>query len=129
MVVDLRAVNAQCEQSAWPMPFLEAIVTYLSNSKYWFIPEAFKGFWIMPLDQSCQEIFSLMTDRGVFTPTLSIQGALNSATQFQARMGEYLMSGCVKNGGIFDEWLCESLIVWIDDLSGHAKRRIHCSAH
>jgi len=109
MVVDLRAVNAQCEQTAWPMPFLDAIVTYFSNSKYWFILDAFKGFWIMPLDESCQEIFSFMTDRGVFTPTRSIQGALNSGTQFQARMGE-----------IFDELLYESLVVWIDDLLGHA---------
>ena len=26
IVVDLRAVNALCESTAWPMPFLEAIV-------------------------------------------------------------------------------------------------------
>jgi len=109
MVVDLRAVNAQCEPTAWPMPFLESIVQYLSCSKIWFLLDAFKGFWIMPLDESCQEIFSFMTDRGVFTPTRSIQGAKNSATQFQARMTQ-----------IFTELLFKSLIIWIDDLLGHA---------
>ena len=109
MVVDLRAVNAQCEPTAWPMPFLESIVQYLSCSKIWFLLDAFKGFWIMPLDESCQEIFSFMTDRGVFTPTRSIQGAKNSATQFQARMTQ-----------IFTELLFRSLIIWIDDLLGHA---------
>ena len=86
MVVDLRAVNAQCESTSWPMPFLESIVQYLSGSKFWFSLDAFKGFWIMPLDPKCQQIFSFMTERAVFTPRRSIQGALNSATQFQARM-------------------------------------------
>ena len=109
MVVDLRAVNAQCEPTAWPMPFLESIVQYLSSSKMWFILDAFKGFWIMPLDESSQEIFSFMTDRAIFTPTRSIQGASNSAIQFQARMTQ-----------IFAELLYKSLIIWIDDLLGHA---------
>jgi len=39
----------------------------------------------------------------------SIQGASNSATQFQARMTQ-----------IFTELLFKSLIIWIDDLLGHA---------
>ena len=64
----------------------------------------------MPLDESCQEMFSFMTDRGVFTPTRSFQGALNSATQFQARMTQ-----------IFSELLYKHQIIWIDDLLGHAE--------
>lgn len=80
MCVDLRAVNAVCEATVWPMPFLESIVQYLAGSKYWFLLDAFKGFWVMPLHTDSQEMFSFMTDRGVFTPTRSIQGALNSAT-------------------------------------------------
>ena len=54
-------------------------------------------------------MFSFMTDRGVYTPKRSIQGALNSATQFQARMSE-VFKGLIK----------DSLIVWIDDLLGYA---------
>ena len=83
MVVDLRAVNAQCEPTAWPMRFLESIVQYLSLSKMWFIQEAFKGFWIMPLDDSCQEISSFMTDRAIFTPTCSIQVLLTRLYSFR----------------------------------------------
>ena len=109
MCVDLRAVNALCNPSAWPMPFLESIVNDLAGSKFWFSLDAFKGFWMMPLAEECQEMFSFMTDRGVFTPTRSIQGALNSATQFQARMYE-----------MYKELLHHSLIIWIDDLLGHA---------
>ena len=59
----------------------------------------------MPLAEECQEMFSFMTDRAVFTPKRSIQGALNSATQFQAKMSE-----------VFKSLLNGSLIVWIDDL-------------
>jgi hypothetical protein len=92
MCVDLRAVNAVSESTAWPMPFLEAIVNDLAGSRCWFKLDAFKGFWMMPLAKDCREMFSFMTDRGVYTPKRSIQGALNSATQFQARMSEVFQS-------------------------------------
>ena len=81
----------------------------MANSRYWFIFDAFKGFWMMPLAKHCQEMFSFMTDRGVFTPTRSIQGALNSAVQFQARMTS-----------IFKDLFYKSIIVWIDDILGHS---------
>src|SRR6185312_2838456 len=110
MVVDLRVVNALCESTAWPMPHLEAVVNNLAGAECWFKLDAFKGFWMMPLAQNCQEMFSFMTDRGVFTPKRSIQGALNSATQFQARMAE-----------VFQKLIKNSLVVWIDDLLGYAE--------
>ena len=109
MCVDLRAVNALSESTLWPMPFLESIVCYLGNSKFWFKLDAFKGFWLMPLAESCQEMFFFMTDKAIFTPRRSIQGALNSATQFQSRMHE-----------VFKELIYDKVIIWIDDLLGHA---------
>ena len=51
MTVDLRGVNALCESTVWPMPFMEAIVNYLAGSKIWFKLDAFKGFWMMPLSE------------------------------------------------------------------------------
>jgi len=33
MVVDLRAVNALCESTAWPMPYLEAVVNNLAGAE------------------------------------------------------------------------------------------------
>src|SRR6185312_13700998 len=97
------------ESTAWPMPFLEAVVNELAGSRCWFKLDAFKGFWMMPLADECPEMFSFMTDRGVYTPRRSIQGALNSATQFQSRMYE-----------VFQSLIKESLTIWIDDLLGHA---------
>ena len=109
MCVDLRAVNAMSESTVWPMPFLESIVTHLQDSKFWFKLDAFKGFWLMPLAEECQEMFSFMTDRAIYTPRRSIQGALNSAIQFQSRMHE-----------VFKELIFDKVIIWIDDLLGHA---------
>ena len=109
MVIDLREVNKLCVPTAWPMPHLETIVTYLANSKYWFLLDAFKGFWCMPVAEESQEMLSFMTDRGVYTPKRSVQGHINAASQFQARM-------CM----MFDELLWDSLIIWIDDCLGHA---------
>ena len=109
MCVDLRAVNAMSDSTVWPMPYLESIVTHLGNSKFWFKLDAFKSFWLMPLAEKCQEMLSFMTDRAIFTPRRSIQGALNSAIQFQSRMHE-----------VFKELIFDKLIIWIDDLLGHA---------
>jgi hypothetical protein len=109
MVIDLRKVNERSIRTTWPMPLLEGIIQHLAKSKYWFILDAFKGFWLMPLAKKCQEMMSFMTDRGVYTPTRSIQGATNSAPQFQARMSQ-----------MFRELLWKQVIVWMDDILGHA---------
>ena len=68
------------ESTLWLMLFLESIVSRLGDSKFWFKLDVFKGFWLMPLAEECQEIISFMIDRAIFTPRRSTQGALNSAT-------------------------------------------------
>jgi hypothetical protein len=55
-------------------------------------------------------MYSFMIDRGVYTPPRSIQGALNSTTQFQARMSE-----------AFKNLLKKEPIIWIDDLLGYCR--------
>ncbi|CEP03613.1 hypothetical protein PBRA_009498 [Plasmodiophora brassicae] len=109
LCVDLRQVNARCVPTAWPMPNVESVTRKLSGMTCFFTIDAFKGFWLMPLAKECQEIFSFMTDDAVFTPTRSIQGGMNSAVQFHARMA-----------AIFDD-MKENLLIWIDDILGFAK--------
>ena len=86
MVVDYRELNKLCEGVAFPMPDLDALVNELAESKYFFSLDAFKGFWYMPLHEEDMEMFSFKTHKGVYTPTRSMQGALNSATLYQARL-------------------------------------------
>ena len=109
LVVDLRKVNSMSVPMAWPMPNLEAATKKLNGAKFFYTLDAFKGFWLMGLSEECREMFSFMTDKGVYTPTRAIQGALNSSLQFQARMSH-----------IFRDMLDEFLMIWIDDLLGFA---------
>ncbi len=43
-----------------------------SDSIFW--PRFFKGYWQSPLHPSCQEMFSFLTDLGVYTPTRVLMG-------------------------------------------------------
>ena len=43
MTVDLRPVNSQTEQIAWPMPMLEVVVDHLSGATCFFLLDFFKG--------------------------------------------------------------------------------------
>ncbi|ETK97411.1 hypothetical protein L915_00033 [Phytophthora nicotianae] len=63
------------------------------------------GFWQLPLDKSCQEILSYMTDKGVFTPMRVPQGSTDAALHFQSTIG-MVLGNLVNN----------CVIVWIDDL-------------
>ncbi|CEP03568.1 hypothetical protein PBRA_009453 [Plasmodiophora brassicae] len=109
LCVDLRQVNARSVPTAWPMPNVEAATRKLNGMTCFFTIDAHKGFWLMPLAKECQEIFSFMTDDAVYTPTRSIQGGMNSALQFQARVAR-----------IFDD-MQDHLLIWIDDLLGFAR--------
>ncbi|KAE9082359.1 hypothetical protein PF005_g16446 [Phytophthora fragariae] len=64
-----------------------------------------KSFWQLPLDESCQEFLSYMTDNGVFTPTRVPQGSTDAALHFQFTVEMVL-----------GELVNKCVIVWIDDL-------------
>ncbi|ETV75061.1 hypothetical protein H257_10660 [Aphanomyces astaci] len=91
MTVDLRPVNSQTEQIAWPMPMLE-------------------GYWQFSLDLSCQEMFSFLTDTGVYTSYRVMQGGSDSVAYCQATVQ-----------AMFAEQLYKCLLTWLDDLLGYHK--------
>ncbi|KAG3090388.1 hypothetical protein PI125_g17740 [Phytophthora idaei] len=64
-----------------------------------------KGFWQLPLHESCREVLSYTTDQGVFTPTRVPQGSTDAALHFQSTVDMVL-------GGLVNK----SVIVWFDDL-------------
>ena len=76
MTVDVRAVNAQTERMVWPMPMLEVILDHLAGSAVFFSLDFFKGYWQFELDVASQEMFSFLTDQGVYTPTRVLMGAV-----------------------------------------------------
>jgi hypothetical protein len=57
------------------------------------------------LAEESQEVYSFLTELGVFTPTRLIQGSTDSAHAFQAGMME-----------VFEDMLYICVLIWIDDV-------------
>ena len=107
MTVDLRPVNAQTEQIAWPMPMLEVVVDHLRGATCFFRLEFFKGYWQFALDPSCQGMFSFLTDTWFWTSTRVMQGGSDSVSYCQSTVQE-----------MFAEQY-HGLLAWLDDLLGY----------
>ncbi|KAF0701908.1 hypothetical protein AaE_016248 [Aphanomyces astaci] len=112
MTVDLRPINSQTEQIAWPMPMLEVVVDHLSGAVCFFLLDFFKGYWQFALDPSCQEMFSFLTDTGVYSSTRVMQGGSDSVSYCQSTVQE-----------MFSEQLYKGLLAWLDDLLGYHRTR------
>lgn len=105
ITVDYRPVNRLTVPIAGAPPNL-ASVTHQVQGAYGFGKfDLFKGFWQLPRAPASQELFSFITEDGVFTPTRVPQGASDSAVHFQLQMHK-----------CFESMLYRNLIVWIDDL-------------
>jgi hypothetical protein len=107
---DLKNINKWVEPTAWPMPNLEVVLEHLKGARFFAAFDLLKGYWQCPLHPNSQEILSLMTDEGIYTPTRIIQGFIDAVKYFQSTM-----QGC------FREILYISLIIWIDDILVYAK--------
>ncbi len=110
MTVDVRAVNSQTEATQWPMPLLEVVLDHVQGATVFFGLDFFKGYWQLPLHPSCQEMFSFLTDLGVYTPTRVLMGGSDSVAYCQAAVQE-----------IFQDLLYRGLLAWLDDLLGYAE--------
>ncbi|KAG9404168.1 hypothetical protein AC1031_021948 [Aphanomyces cochlioides] len=112
MTVNLRPVNSQTEQIAWPMPMLEVVVDHLNGSSCFFLLDFFKGYWQFALHPSCQEMFSFLTETGVYSSTSVMQGGSDSVSYCQSTVQEMLA-----------DQLYHGLLAWLDDLLGHHRDR------
>ncbi|OWY93987.1 DNA binding protein, partial [Phytophthora megakarya] len=108
MTVDVRGPNACVESIVWPMPILEAVFEQLRGSSRYFSLDFFKGFWQFAMAVWCQEIYSILTEEGVITPTRVLMGGTNSVAYVQSTVQE-----------MFAELFNNGLMIWIDDLLGY----------
>ncbi|CAN0429927.1 unnamed protein product, partial [Scytosiphon promiscuus] len=74
LVSDYQTVNSQVEQSPGVMPNHKKMGD-LPGEKYFGKLDLLRGYWQMPLAPEAQEIFSIATQEGLFTPTRVSQGA------------------------------------------------------
>ncbi|CAN0360871.1 unnamed protein product, partial [Scytosiphon promiscuus] len=73
LVNDYQAVNSHVEQSPGVMPSHKKMGG-LPGEKYFGKLDLLQGYWQMPLAPEAQEIFSIATLEGLFTPTRGSQG-------------------------------------------------------
>ena len=69
LVSDYRPVNAEVEQVPAVMPNQEASMARLSAAKYYGSLDMLQGYWHLPLAPDAQELFTIATPEGLFTPT------------------------------------------------------------
>ena len=105
LVSDYRAVNATIEQAAFPMPHLESMPSLFAQAKAFCTLDLLQGYWQMPLRPEAQELFTMVTTSGLFTPTRVPQGVLNATAYFQSVMHEVL-----------DGLIRKVCLVWVDDV-------------
>ncbi|GMF18364.1 unnamed protein product [Phytophthora fragariaefolia] len=75
MTVDTRAVNALTEPMPWPMPDIEADLAQVEDSDAYFTIDWWRGYWQLPQDEDSLELYTIMTHRGMFTPTRVSMGS------------------------------------------------------
>ncbi|KAJ8577566.1 hypothetical protein ON010_g1641 [Phytophthora cinnamomi] len=108
MTVDVKSANEQVEQVVWPMPILEVEFDRLCGSSRYFSLDFFKSFFQFAVAAQCQEIYSILTEDGVVTPTRVLMGGTNSVTYVQSTVQ-----------AMFADVFNNSLLIWIDDLLGY----------
>ncbi|KAG6622734.1 Retrotransposon protein, Ty3-gypsy subclass [Phytophthora cinnamomi] len=109
MTVDTRAVNERTDPIQWPMPELESALGLLEKSTCYVTLDWFRGYWQLPLHRDSQEMFSIMTHRGIITPTRVLMGGTDAVAYCQHVVEE-----------VFRPLLYQSVLAWLDDILGYA---------
>jgi hypothetical protein len=82
---------------------------HLQGAKVFFVIDFFKGYWQLPLAEASQELFSILTDEGIYTPKRVLMGGSDSVAYCQAAVQE-----------IFAQYLYTGVMAWLDDVLGYA---------
>ena len=90
LVSDFRAANQCVEKVPGVIPIQEANMAKLSEAKFYSSLDLLQGYWQCPLAPEAQEIFTIATPRGLYTPTRVPQGILNATSYFQATLSRVL---------------------------------------
>ncbi|GMF39926.1 unnamed protein product [Phytophthora fragariaefolia] len=110
MTVDTCAVNALTEPMPRPMPDMKSNLAMVEDSDSYFTIEWWRGYWQLPLDEDSQELYTIMTHQGMFTPTSVLMGCTDAVAYCQ---------GVVEM--IFGPLLLGPILVRLDDILGYAR--------
>ena len=107
--LDFRAVNFLLLPMAWQMPLVDTVLEEAVRGKYFASLDCDNGYWQIAVHPDFAEIFSFLTEDGIFTPTRLLQGIVDGVAVFQGLMSTILV-----------DFLHKSVIIWIDDLLVYA---------
>ena len=88
-----------------PMTNLEDKACLFAGATAWCTLDMLHACWQVPLSEDAQEMFTMVTPEGLFTPRRVPAGVLNASGYFQATMGDLL-----------DGYIDEICLVWVDDI-------------
>ncbi|GMG18103.1 unnamed protein product [Phytophthora fragariaefolia] len=114
MTVDLRAVNERTDPIQWHMPMLDSALGLLEGSSCYFSLDWFRGYWQLPLHVDSQEMFSIMTHRGIITPTRVLMGGMDAVAYCQHVVE-----------AVFRPMLYHGVSAWLDDILGYAANPVN----
>jgi hypothetical protein len=103
--VDSRQVNSCIEPRAWPLPFMDIDLERAVASKYYAVLDADNGYFQIANDEEFAEVFSILTEDGIFTPTRLVQGTVDGVAVFQSAMMTILA-----------DKIHRTVAIWIDDI-------------
>ncbi|CAM9853139.1 unnamed protein product, partial [Discosporangium mesarthrocarpum] len=110
LVADYRAVNSRTKRNPFPMPNMEPMMAAITGAGCFPKLDLFKGYWQFPLSGPGQEIYTLVTSEGLYSPMRVPQGVLTATAPFQARITAVLEGLLTK---ICLLWV--DIIVWGED--------------
>ena len=67
MTVDCRYANPEVQPVTGFLPILGVNFQHLEKAAWFSSLDAFKGFWKFPVVEESQEVYSFLTELGVFT--------------------------------------------------------------
>ena len=105
MVTNYRAVNDTIEPAAMPMPNLEDKASLFAGATAWCTLDMLQGYWQVSLSEGGQEMFTVVTPEGLFTPRRVPPEVLNATGYFQATMGDVL-----------EKHIDKICLMWVDDI-------------
>ena len=91
------------------MPYIDSEIYDFSGSNVFATLDFVSGYWQLPLDADAQDAHSIITQRGIYSPTRTQQGATNSVANFQSKVEPLFRS------------MRDHLKAWLDDFILHCK--------
>ncbi|XP_024136818.1 uncharacterized protein LOC112151925 [Oryzias melastigma] len=91
--IDFRKLNAISEFDAYPMPRVDDLLERIGAAKYITTLDLCKGYWQVPLTNTCRQYTAFKTPAGLFQFTVMPFGLHGAPATFQ-RLMDKVLQGC-----------------------------------